>query len=304
MAQPVDAKAYYGYLFAADKKPTKVLDALLRGIAKHISEDVGDKDEKTLIPSKLASFYKAPTSHDFDPPSIPALTTRGFVRWQSIEILLGPEEHVPFIQTAVREWAIKNPDTGETFPVELPKEAFPLKCDADIEKWHSACAARLRQRATPDDDDDKSVRPELPPRPRVRVEEGYTHSYVKTYILFSRTWYWSPARTSNNLPLADPSSAPISGRLLHPIMCDGIVTHDRNAKLASRLMPPPRTIAPGVLNIQPTRGHLDGAHIPIHLTRRVREMGRVQYASRPLPHPQSPYLLIQDFGEGEKERRR
>lgn len=29
----VDAKQYYGYLFEADKKPTKVLDALLRGIA-------------------------------------------------------------------------------------------------------------------------------------------------------------------------------------------------------------------------------------------------------------------------------
>ncbi|TVY24627.1 hypothetical protein LHYA1_G006389 [Lachnellula hyalina] len=185
--QPVDAKAYYGYLFAADKKPTKVLDALLRGIAKHISKDVGDKDEKTLVPAKLASFYKAvggnydccqhtlqPTSHDFEPPSIPALTTRGFVRWQSIEILLGPEEHVPFIQTAVREWAIKNPDTGETFPVELPKEAFPQKCDAEIEKWHSECAARLRRRASPDADDE-SMRPDLPPRPRVRVEEGYTH---------------------------------------------------------------------------------------------------------------------------------
>jgi len=36
MAQPVDAKAYYGYLFEADKKPTKTLDALLRGIANHI----------------------------------------------------------------------------------------------------------------------------------------------------------------------------------------------------------------------------------------------------------------------------
>lgn len=33
MAQNVDAKQYYGYLFEADKKPTKVLDALLRGVA-------------------------------------------------------------------------------------------------------------------------------------------------------------------------------------------------------------------------------------------------------------------------------
>jgi hypothetical protein len=36
MSQPVDAKEYYGYLFEADKKPTKVLDALLRGIAIYI----------------------------------------------------------------------------------------------------------------------------------------------------------------------------------------------------------------------------------------------------------------------------
>jgi hypothetical protein len=31
-----DAKTYYGYLFEVDKKPTKVLDALLRGVAVYI----------------------------------------------------------------------------------------------------------------------------------------------------------------------------------------------------------------------------------------------------------------------------
>ncbi len=36
MAEQVDAKTYYGYLFLPDKKPSKVLDALLRGIAKYI----------------------------------------------------------------------------------------------------------------------------------------------------------------------------------------------------------------------------------------------------------------------------
>lgn len=33
---PVDPKEFYGYLFEADKKPTKLLDLLLRGIAYHI----------------------------------------------------------------------------------------------------------------------------------------------------------------------------------------------------------------------------------------------------------------------------
>jgi hypothetical protein len=35
MAHTVDPKAYYGSLFA-QKQPTKVLDALLRGIANYI----------------------------------------------------------------------------------------------------------------------------------------------------------------------------------------------------------------------------------------------------------------------------
>jgi len=98
------------------------------------------------------------------------------VRWESIEILLGPEEHVPFIQNAVRDFAIKNPDTGELFPVDLPKEAFPLTTDVDIELWHSQCAQRLRQQATPDPSDDIGSRPGLPPRPN--VETGYSHIRV------------------------------------------------------------------------------------------------------------------------------
>jgi hypothetical protein len=94
------------------------------------------------------------------------------VRWQSIEILLGPEEHVPFIQNAVRTFNIKHPDTGVEFPTELPKEAFPLVPDVAIEKWHSDCAAKLRERATPAMDD-ASMRPDLPPRPKVQT--GYAH---------------------------------------------------------------------------------------------------------------------------------
>ena len=36
MAKTIDAKQYYGYLFEADKTPTELLDALLRGIASYI----------------------------------------------------------------------------------------------------------------------------------------------------------------------------------------------------------------------------------------------------------------------------
>ncbi|KAI9648236.1 hypothetical protein NHQ30_002868 [Ciborinia camelliae] len=199
----VDPKVFYGYVFDEDKSPTPVLNALLRGIANYIIENVGSKEDQFLTPEKLALFYKAvggnydslfvetthpsiswiyasigcqhtlnPTKDDFAPPSIPCLTVRGFVRWQSIEILLGPEEHVPFIQTAVRDFEIKNPDTGERFPTELPKEAFPLVPDPDIEKWHRSCAEKLRQRATPDDEEEVPV-PGLPPRPKVQAT--YVH---------------------------------------------------------------------------------------------------------------------------------
>jgi hypothetical protein len=33
---PVDAKEFYGYLYEANKTPTKVLDALLRAIGQYI----------------------------------------------------------------------------------------------------------------------------------------------------------------------------------------------------------------------------------------------------------------------------
>jgi hypothetical protein len=65
------------------------------------------------------------------------------VHWESIEILLGPEEHVPFIQYAVNNFDIENPDTGESFPKDLPTEAFPLTPDAEIVAWHNECAKRL-----------------------------------------------------------------------------------------------------------------------------------------------------------------
>lgn len=35
-ATTTDPKVFYGYLFEADKKPTRTLDALLKGIAGYI----------------------------------------------------------------------------------------------------------------------------------------------------------------------------------------------------------------------------------------------------------------------------
>ncbi|OBT38581.1 hypothetical protein VE00_11045 [Pseudogymnoascus sp. WSF 3629] len=204
MAQPQDAAAaYYGDLLDSDKKPSRVMVALLTGIAKYIVKNLGDKDTKCLTPPKLAAFYKAvggnydsvfidlpnpqisfiyqsigcqhtlqPTDDDFHAPTIPALTTRGFVRWQTIEILLDPSGHVPFLQRAVHDFPILNPETGDRFPADLPASCLPQEPDAAIEKWHNKCAERLRRDSAADE------------RPRSQqnhnAESRHQSPYVKT----------------------------------------------------------------------------------------------------------------------------
>ncbi|KAJ8129498.1 hypothetical protein O1611_g4135 [Lasiodiplodia mahajangana] len=180
----VDGKAYYKYLFNEDKSPTDTLNALLCAIGQYIIDHIGDVNDKQLNARKLAAFYhavggdydalfKSPDrtisyiwqalgvqhtlqpipDNDFVPPSIPALTLRGFVRWQSLQILLGPEEHVPYLQYAVAHWNLKHPFTGDPFPTDLPATAFPAVCDAAVDEWHKACGEKLREAATPIDDE-------------------------------------------------------------------------------------------------------------------------------------------------------
>lgn len=80
---------------------------------------------------------------------------------------------MPFIQYAVNNFDIKNPDTGESFPKEIPAEAFPLEPDREIVKWHSTCGEKLRQRATPPEERDERSQPNLSSLPKVQT--GYAH---------------------------------------------------------------------------------------------------------------------------------
>lgn len=98
-----------------------------------------------------------PTDNDFAPPTIPALTPRGFSRWESVEILLGPEEHVPFLQYAVKNWSLRHPETGEPFPPDLPADVFPTEADEEVDLWHKSCGERLTREA--------AGRPARPSRP-------------------------------------------------------------------------------------------------------------------------------------------
>lgn len=111
-----------------------------------------------------------PTDNDFEAPSIPALTLAGFVRWESIQVLLAPDEHVPFILAAVESWDLKNPGTGEPFPKDLTASSFPSEPDEEITAWHEACGDKLRQEATPRE----SPRPAFPSAAD-RVNAAFSH---------------------------------------------------------------------------------------------------------------------------------
>ncbi|KAI9677158.1 MAG: hypothetical protein M1829_002732 [Trizodia sp. TS-e1964] len=169
------AREYYGQLFTRESNSTPMLYELLFGIAHHIIERAHPRSEPDLVPHKMSDFYRAvggnydplfvdtshsalsfiysslgcahkllPTDNDFSPPSIPALLPRGFVRWQTIQLLLDPNEHVPYLQETVRKYDIKNMLTGEIFPKILPRDCFPARADLRMLEWHNGVCETLR----------------------------------------------------------------------------------------------------------------------------------------------------------------
>lgn len=108
-----------------------------------------------------------PGDNDFKPPTVPALTPRGFSRWESVEILLGPEEHVPYMQFAAKNWDLRHPDTGERFPADLPADVFPRTPDVEVDLWHQNCGRRVAQEAAREKDESmRRARPTEPTEPR------------------------------------------------------------------------------------------------------------------------------------------
>jgi hypothetical protein len=93
----------------------------------------------------LHSLQPEPGNDGFAPPVIPALKPRGFITWQTIQLLLAPEEHVPFIQSAIQNFDIVDPETGSLYPKILPKECFPSQPDPDMVHWYEDVSEKLRK---------------------------------------------------------------------------------------------------------------------------------------------------------------
>lgn len=129
-----------------------------------------------LSPSQLANFYRScggnydelfkntgehgvswiyrtlgcyhslqPTRNAFEAPSIPCLTDDGYVRWQTLQLLLCPDEHVGFIQKAVELYDVPRRGGGGFFPKTIPTECFPVRPDPDMEKWHKLVISQITQ---------------------------------------------------------------------------------------------------------------------------------------------------------------
>ena len=67
--------------------------------------------------------------------------------WQTIQLLLGPEEHAGFLTEAVQTWDVKDPMTGDTFPKVLPRQCFPMEPDKHMVAWYEGVSERLRREA-------------------------------------------------------------------------------------------------------------------------------------------------------------
>ncbi|EOD48497.1 hypothetical protein GTA08_BOTSDO11874 [Neofusicoccum parvum] len=174
-----EAQQFWGFLFRPDKCGTDLLNRLLEGVAVYVAKNFGPTEDcADITPAQLAGFYRAvggdydvlfidtpapsvafiykslgclhslqpaPDSDGYSIPTVPALKRKGFVTWQTIQLLLGPDEHVPFLQGAVEQFDIVDPGTGKVFPKLLPKEAFPEKPDEDMLRWYESVSNRLRQ---------------------------------------------------------------------------------------------------------------------------------------------------------------
>ncbi|KAF4552807.1 Hypothetical protein D9617_9g025980 [Elsinoe fawcettii] len=178
-----EAFEYWGYLFKSDKTGTDKLKKLLRALYKLIGSKFEPYDSTDLTPAQLARFYRdlngdydqlflsiPPATiafiyknlgclHSLQPipaaiagnrycdPTIPALKVEGWIMWETIQLLLGPEEHAGFLMQAVKKWELKDPDTGDKFPNLLPRSCFPAAPDAHMTAWYEGVSDRLRREA-------------------------------------------------------------------------------------------------------------------------------------------------------------
>ena len=92
----------------------------------------------------LQSLRPRPGAEAYEPPCVPCLLPTGFIRWQTIQLLMDPDEHWGYLVRAMELWDICDAH-GNPFPKDLPRDAFAAEPDVEMIKWHEHVSARLEQ---------------------------------------------------------------------------------------------------------------------------------------------------------------
>ncbi|EMC99828.1 hypothetical protein BAUCODRAFT_64355, partial [Baudoinia panamericana UAMH 10762] len=119
----------------------------------------------------------------FTDPTVPALKTEGWIMWQTIQLLLGPDEHSQFMMEAVQKWDVKDIDTGDTFPKVLPRRCFPMEPDKHMVAWYEGVSERLRKEAE-EEERMREIEAEKADQRRLTDDEGSVDSHGPALAYF------------------------------------------------------------------------------------------------------------------------
>ena len=140
-------------------------------------------------------------------PSVPVLSPKGFVRWQTFDLLRAPREHVPLLQTAVKRLRLVNSANGKLFPNFLPQEALPMKPDREILHWHEKVAHQVYNSMSEAEKQESG-----PPREKAITEsdpESPTSSADTQSVVDAPSFSYSPrAAPQSPNPAFGPRSIP------------------------------------------------------------------------------------------------
>jgi hypothetical protein len=267
----------------------------------------------SYIYKSLGCFHTLQPERDpYALPSLPALTPQGFVRWQTMQLLLCPGRHVRYLQEALKRFEIQNPGEGGPFPKFLPAESLPKRPDIEVSRWYDRVAAELRpaseaqqapkeasqmedvESMTDSSIDSRSMvdaadyfhpHPTSPLRPR-----GYVHVIPESPPA-RRPRDWQDSRSSSYRRRSAGDHDPHWHRD-GPTPTNG--THHRSPPSTRRRTPPARSSASESDVSDDSSTTSEGSRDPVHRPRDHRPpAGRVEYGRRhsaahaydPQPHP-------------------
>lgn len=194
----VNVRDYWGDMITPTHPPraSPTFQKLLHAIYDYATQNLPPRETTELTPQKLSSLYREvggdldalflqtpyprlsrifsalgcehtlqpdPTD-SFKPPHIPALTKNGWMVWETVQLLMDPGEHVPYMREAVRRWELTT-EAGERLPREVPQECWPQRADKETVEWHEGAYAKVLEEEEADNLRAAGMAPPPPPPP-------------------------------------------------------------------------------------------------------------------------------------------